>query len=346
MSLSVWNILVFIVFYSGPDVLKFVKNGIKASIFTITWCLSNHAYFSSIRSMNSQPTACNMNKIKIILNLHFVKRLVVLSVLIFISLASAYRKITWVAIGDSITYLNDHQDETGNRITKGYMTLITEKYKNIEYINQGHNGWTSINIADKIESIGLVRADIYTVFLGTNDWWQGKTLGTISDYSNNTGSGTVYGAFRMINNNLRQLNKKAQIILITPMQRGDFVYINNAKNNAYGSYRTKKEQELEKFANAVLEIGKLENYPVVDLYHDSGMTPENMVNFKRLKDPQTGAYQNYTYPGYTAVPYNPETDEYPYPAEAINMTYDGLHPSDKGYEIIAKMLIEKWKGLR
>jgi len=28
------------------------------------------------------------------------------------------------------------------------------------------------------------------------------------------------------------------------------------------------------------------------------------------------------------------------------MTYDGLHPSDKGYEVIAEMLIKKWKGLK
>jgi hypothetical protein len=38
------------------------------------------------------------------------------------------------------------------------------------------------------------------------------------------------------------------------------------------------------------------------------------------------------------VPFNPETDEYPYPPAAVNMTYDGLHPSDKGFEIIAGLL--------
>ena len=275
-----------------------------------------------------------------------MKKYLILTILIFISLASAPRKTVWVAIGDSITYLNDHTDETGNRMTKGYMTLITEKYPRVEYINQGHNGWTSINIAEKIEAIGLVKADVYTIFLGTNDWWQGKTLGTIADYEQHTGSGTVYGSFQVITAKLKQLNKKTKIILITPLQRGDFVYVNNIKNNAYGSYRTKKEQNLEQFANAVVEIGKLEKFPVVDLYHDSGITLENMVNFKRLKDPQTGKYENYTYPGYTAVPFDPEKDEYPYPPEASNMTYDGLHPSDKGHEVIAGMLVGKWKGLR
>lgn len=267
-----------------------------------------------------------------------MKRFLLPAILLLFCLAFTHQKITWVAIGDSITYLNDHQDETGNRITKGYMTLIAEKFPHIHYINQGHNGWTSVNIAEKIESLGLVKADVYTVFLGTNDWWQGQPLGTLTDYTQNTGTGTVYGSFRIITTKLKQLNKKAKIILITPMQRGDFVYINDAKNNAYGSYKLKKGQSLEEFANAIVEIGKLEEFRVVDLYHDSGITMENMVNFKRLKDPQTGEYNNVSYPVYTTIPFDPEKDEYPYPLDAINMTFDGLHPSDKGFKVIADLL--------
>ncbi|WP_031527758.1 SGNH/GDSL hydrolase family protein [Dyadobacter crusticola] len=273
------------------------------------------------------------------------KSVFLLLLLAAVCFSAAPGKVTWVAIGDSITYLNDHKDETGNRVTKGYLSLITEKYPDIEYINQGHNGWTAINIAERIESLGLVKADVYTIFLGTNDWWQGKPIGTIADYENQNGASTVYGAFRVITNKLRDLNKNADIILITPMQRGDFVYINNPKNNAYGSYKPKRDQALEQVANAILEIGLKEKLSVVDLYHESGMTHENMVNFKRLRNPENGKYQNYTYPDYTNIPFDPEKDEYPYPPEAINMTYDGLHPSDKGYEIIANMLIAKWKGL-
>jgi lysophospholipase L1-like esterase len=275
-----------------------------------------------------------------------MKRLLLLLALTVVIVASKPRKLTWVAIGDSITYLNDHQNETGSRVTKGYLTLITEKFPQVTYINQGHNGWTSVNIADKIESLGLVKADVYTVFLGTNDWWQGKALGTIEDYEQAKGSGTVYGAFRIITDKMKQLNKKSRVILITPMQRGDFVYINSYKNNAFGSYKPKKGQTLEQFANAVIEIGKKEKIPVVDLYHESGINLDNMVRFKKLKDPQTGVYREYKYPEYVDVPFNPETDEYPYPPEASDMTYDGLHPSDKGYEVIADMIVGKWKGLK
>src|SRR5690606_36337740 len=104
------------------------------------------------------------------------------------------------------------------------------------------------------------------------------------------------------------------------------------------SYREKAGQSLEQFADAVLEIGEIENIPVVDLYHDEELTLENMVHFKRLKNPSTGAYQNYKYPEYIDIPFDPEHDDYPYPKEAIHLTYDGLHPSDKGYEIIASKL--------
>ena len=247
---------------------------------------------------------------------------------------------TWVAIGDSITYLNDHVNETGNRVTKGYMTGVVEKLPNINFINQGHNGWTSSGIAKAIDSLGLVKADVYSVFLGTNDWWHATPVGSMQDYKSNTGLGTVYGSFRIIINKLHQLNATAKIILITPMQRVDFVYINNMKNNAWGSYKPKNGQELAEVVAAVDSIGKYEHAEVVDLFHKKGMGLANLVKYKRLKDPQTGMYKNYPYPASVSVPFNPDTDEYPYPAEAADITYDGLHPSDKGNAMIADLLVE------
>src|SRR5690606_38860931 len=98
----------------------------------------------------------------------------------------------------SITYLNEHPDETAHRITKGYMTRVVEKRPHIRYINQGHNGWTAVRIAEQIDKLGLEKADYYTVFLGTNDWWGGLPLGSTADYRQNTGAATTTGAFRII----------------------------------------------------------------------------------------------------------------------------------------------------
>ena len=251
------------------------------------------------------------------------------------------RDIKWTAIGDSITYLNDHPDEAGNRITKGYMTLIGEKHPEAHYTNKGFNGWTSGDIASQIDSLGLPASDVYTIFLGTNDWWQGRLVGALGDYTGNTGSGTLYGSYRIILDKLRTLNPDAEIILFTPLQRGDFVYLGNFKNNAFGSYKEKNGQTLSQFADAIIAIAEHEKLPVVDLYNDSKIIPANAVTFKRLRDTVSGEYRNFTYPDYTRIPFDPEKDEYPYPAESIDMTYDGLHPSDKGYVVIANMLEEK-----
>lgn len=223
------------------------------------------------------------------------------------------------------------------------MTRVAEKLPHVHYINQGHNGWTSGGIANEIEKLGLVKADVYSVFLGTNDWWAGRPLGKFTDYQNNTGNNTVYGSYRIIINKLRSLNKNARIILITPMQRTDFVYIGDMKNNAYGSYKEKNGQTLAQFADAINTIAKYEHFEVADLYNKSGMTLNNLVKYKRLKDTQTGIYKNYPCPAFINVPFNPETDDYPYPPAAIDMTYDGLHPSDKGYDIIAGMLVKIMK---
>jgi hypothetical protein len=59
--------------------------------------------------------------------------------------------------------------------------------------------------------------------------------------------------------------------------------------------------------------------------------------------PAHGTYKNYPYPDYINIPFNPDVDEYPYPVEAMRMTYDGLHPSDNGYQVISKLLAKALK---
>jgi lysophospholipase L1-like esterase len=258
--------------------------------------------------------------------------------------AASHRPLTWVAIGDSITYLNDHTDETGHRLTKGYLTDVVDRLPYVHYVNQGHNGWTTTDFARSIDKLGIPVGDVYTIFLGTNDWWQGHRIGTWADYEQATGDSTIYGCFRIIVNKLHQLNPSAPIILLTPMPRADFVYINGARNNAYGSYRDKNGQSLEAVAAAVADIGQHEGFRVIDLYHERGLSIPHLVRFKRLRDPATGAYRNYTYPDYVSIPFDP-ADEYPYPPEAQDMTYDGLHPSDKGDALIAKRVVRAIKGL-
>ncbi|HMI01307.1 MAG TPA: hypothetical protein VK541_02425, partial [Pedobacter sp.] len=126
-------------------------------------------------------------------------------------------------------------------------------------------------------------------------------------------------------------------------QRADFVYIADAANNAYGSYQSKNGQTLEQFADAIVAIAEYEKIAVVDLYHEPKLRLDKLVKFKRLKDPATGRYVNYPFKKSIGIPFDPKTDEYPYPAEAIGLTYDGLHPSDQGNAIIGQLLAKKLK---
>ena len=256
-----------------------------------------------------------------------------------------HRPITWVAVGDSITYLNDHTDETGHRVTRGYLSDVTDRLPYIRYSNQGHNGWTTQNFARSIDKLNIPVGDVYTVFLGTNDWWHSHRIGSWADYEGNTGDSTIYGCMRVIIDKIHSLNNTAPIILMTPTPRGDFVYINNPKNNAYGSYKSKDGQTLEQVAAAISDIGRHDGLAVLDLYHDTRLAVPHTVFFKRLKDPQSHTYRNYPYPGYINIPFDPTTDDYPYPPDAADMTYDGLHPSDKGNAEIARRLVAILKKL-
>jgi lysophospholipase L1-like esterase len=254
------------------------------------------------------------------------------------------KELTWMAIGDSITYLNGRPELTKNRISKGYMDDVVEKLPHIHFTNNGHPGWTAKDIAKNIDSLNIVKSDIYSVFLGTNDWWVGLPIGTFSDYQNKTGNETVYGSYRIIIDKIRSLNSNAMIILLTPLHRTDYVDLNNPVIFIHGDYQDKNGVFLSQYADAIKTIAGAEHLKLVDLYYQSGITTKNAVNFRRLRNPQTNQYQNYKYPEYTRIPYHPPADDYPYPVEAMNMTYDGLHPSDKGHQRIADMLVKVMKG--
>jgi hypothetical protein len=68
-----------------------------------------------------------------------MKRILFLAVPILCSVGAGFPKTTSVALGDSITYMNNHLDQTGNRLTKGYMTQFTGKLPDVHYINHGQN---------------------------------------------------------------------------------------------------------------------------------------------------------------------------------------------------------------
>ncbi len=248
--------------------------------------------------------------------------------------------IRWAAIGDSFTYLNDHPDETGLRVSKGYLTRIRDALPQLRLNNIGINGsdfecWTRQE---------LPFADLYTVLLGTNDWHGGGPFGSVGSFRARS-DGDLAGRLGILLDRIRQANQNAKIVVGTPVPRGDFVYILDPFNNARGSWAPERDKStgeevfLRDAADLILACCAGEAVPCIDLYSEAGFTQENAVRFKRVKC--ADGYKDLPYPDYCGLPFDPKNDEYPYPPEAIGMTYDGLHPSDEGNARIAALFVDR-----
>ncbi len=244
--------------------------------------------------------------------------------------------VRWCAVGDSFTYLNDHPDEAGYRVKEGYLSRTCRKVDGLSVINMGKNGSAT---PDWLEET-FPEADLYTVLLGTNDWHRGVPLGTEDDFAEKK-EGTILGNLSIILSHIRQAGPEAKIIVMNPVERGDFVYILDPMNHAHGSYAPDQGQMLSDIAEGILNACRKAGIPALDLHGLSGFAPETAVRFKRVKTAE--GYQDLTYPAYIDAQIDFENDEYPYPPEAADYTYDGLHPSDKGNEAIACLLAEKIK---
>lgn len=240
-----------------------------------------------------------------------------------------------VAIGDSFFYINDHLEETGFRLSKGILDRLKSKLSfPSEIINLGQNGWKTsdwVNVTSPFPN-----GDIYLIMLGTNDWWfsSAPLLGSERDYLFRS-QGTILGNLGIIIDRIKAVSRDAVIFVCSPVERSDFVYINDYYNNAKGSYEPHNGLSLSEIANAINRI-KERNVCAINTHDKSGITCYNAVKFKRCLI--EGQSVDLPYPNYTNHPYDPTDGVYPYPIEAIGTTYDGLHPSDEGADAIANVI--------
>ena len=246
--------------------------------------------------------------------------------------------IGWTAIGDSFTYLNDHLDETGHRVSRGYLARILESVPELELNNIGINGST---LRDWIDQ-PIPPADLYTVLLGTNDWHAGYPLGTAEDFKERR-KNTILGHLGILLDHIREAAPAGKIIVGNPVERADFVYLLDPENNSVGSYAPEQGQRLSDVAAAILDCCAAEGIPTVNCHDLSGFTQDRLVKFKRVRVGDT--YRDLKYPDYIGHPFRPGEDEYPYPPEAVALTYDGLHPSDEGNQILADLFAGKIREL-
>lgn len=244
------------------------------------------------------------------------------------------REKTIVAIGDSFTYLCNHLDETGFRLRKGFLERLKDALPfPARVINLGINGATT----ESFLQASFPVADFYLILLGTNDWTQGVPLGSDRDYLFRI-QGTIMGNLGVIVSHIKSTSPSAKIFLCNPVERSDFACVSDPYNYAQGSYAPIQGVMLEKIADTIFSKAKENSVINVDTHGKSGFTCYNAVKFRRCVI--DGNTVDLPYPNYTQADYDPECGIYPYPPEAMDMTYDGLHPSDKGSEALANPISE------
>lgn len=183
-------------------------------------------------------------------------------------------------IGDSITDFMDSVASNGKYYI-GYDVFINRflkfKAKNILGFSgidlAGGSGFAATRVSQ------LTVKNVYSIFLGTNDFagTPPQSLGSFSDFENNTGVNTYYGAFRVLIDAIYALNPTARIIIFTP---------NHRNYNGFNSWSTANSNgdTLIDFANACREICEKDGHLLIDLLKDcainrktfSGTTYDNL----------------------------------------------------------------------
>ena len=203
----------------------------------------------------------------------------------------------WWALGDSLTAFSESSyTDTAIPNTANYSE---NKVYGVNYINfvqsktgckvclkeDGNNyGMSAHSLTDHnwslwsrkdLDSWDSIEADIITLFAGTNDYYYSAPLGTLTDYINNTGISTFYGALKIYIDYFKTKNNidhGLKIVLITPIQR-------------FNDYSRDVENELGlkliDYVNAIKNVGAYESITVVDLYNCGGIGANNAADVLR-----------------------------------------------------------------
>jgi lysophospholipase L1-like esterase len=201
----------------------------------------------------------------------------------------------WCCVGDSLT-------EANTRASRHYYDYIADEL-GLTVLNYGISGtgYKNGSFANRIYGSIKEDFDIMTVFGSFNDLDASWELGNITD----NGRDTLFGCMNAAVENflIKYPTKKLALITPTPWKLGV----------EYFGVETTLEN-MEAYVNAILAVAKRNRVPCLDLYHCSGLNPDNSVVLT-------------TY-------YNE------------NGTQDlGVHPNSEGHKFIAPIIREFIKTL-
>ena len=169
-------------------------------------------------------------------------------------------ELTYCSIGDSITNAGQYQ------------RVICQMCGFIETTNISESGIEACQLASKIKdgTYTLPNSDIYTIFIGINDFRHSVPVGTLS------GEGDTLDNFA---NGLKELVRQCHATM-NP-DKGRIIIVLPYKNNDTPNFNTANEQgvKLNAYIKVAKEIAEYYSIPVVDLYSHSGFNTMSFDDF-------------------------------------------------------------------
>lgn len=142
-------------------------------------------------------------------------------------------------------------------------------------------------------------ADIVVVFGGTNDYGHGDAaMGKLGDCTDDT----FYGAYHQLLTKLIEKYPLSQLVIMTPLHRV------GEDDTLYNEYGVRRAGSLADYVCAIREIAESFGVPVVDLFKNCGIQPNNPIHKEKFAP-------------------------------------DGLHPNDDGHKLLAKCVLSVLNAL-
>jgi lysophospholipase L1-like esterase len=185
---------------------------------------------------------------------------------------SQFSGLTWVSVGDSITNGNNlynsvgqgYYQETALPLLRNVKKHYKRGYGGYCYSKSSTSAWSSIlDVDSQFET-----ADVYTVFLGTNDFSRNVPIGSTADAQGTLNS--LWGGMKQLYVDLRAKNPIATIIIITPLKRTSSPAWNTT--NSLGL-------KMDDYVAAIKAFAAQYALPVIDLYNISGINTATDTNF-------------------------------------------------------------------
>ena len=194
-----------------------------------------------------------------------------------------FSQLTYVALGDSITYGYDVSRGDGSQVQYPYPDLVQCLLGLRQSINCGISGSTVATGANSFYPMSqryaeMPDGDIISVLGGVNDFWRNVPLGTMED----SDTSTFYGALNALAKGLKAKYPNAFIFFMTP-----YKYVMQVNGNG---------NTLEQFANAVKQVCVANNLPCLDMYNYGNFEKEMYSEQSDGVHPSQSFFRNYTAP--------------------------------------------------